>query len=161
MSGAGVALTAVVMAVGIAGTVLPFVPGILLVWAAGLVYGILAGFGAVGIAAFTAMTALMVAGKVAGIVLPARRGKASGAPRTSLLFAAVGAIIGMIVIPIVGLPIGAVAGVFLAERVRLNDWGRAWATTRAVIVGFGIGVLIEMAASVMMVGAWVLWVLAG
>ena len=161
MSGLGIALTALVMAVGIAGTVLPFVPGILLVWAAGLVYGLIAGFGAVGAVAFTLMTGAMIGGKIAGWVLPARRGKASGAPRSSLLFAVVGAIVGMIVIPIVGLPVGAVAGIFLAERLRLGSGSAAWMTTRAVIVGFGIGVLIEMTAAVFMAAVWIVWVLAG
>lgn len=161
MSTAGLVVTGLVMLAGVAGTVLPFVPGILLVWAAGLVYGIVAGFGAVGVVAFGVMTALTVAGKVAGVLLPARRGKASGAPRSSLLFAAVGAVVGMIVIPIVGLPLGAVAGVFLAERVRLDDWAAAWATTREVIVGFGIGVLVELTAAVLMVLVWVGWVVAG
>ena len=44
-----VPLLAVVMAVGTVGTIVPLVPGISLVWTAGLVYGLVRGFGAGGV----------------------------------------------------------------------------------------------------------------
>lgn len=38
-------LTAIVMAVGLAGTVLPVIPGLGLIWLAGVGYGLVTGFG--------------------------------------------------------------------------------------------------------------------
>jgi hypothetical protein len=33
--------------------------------------------------------------------------------------------------------------------------------TKALIVGFGLGVLAQLAAGIAMVGCWIIWVLAG
>lgn len=54
-------LVAIAMAVGVAGTVVPLVPGLGLVVAAALVYGLVEGFGAVGVAAFVVIVLLGVA----------------------------------------------------------------------------------------------------
>jgi len=159
MSGWGIAGVAAVMAVGLVGTVLPFVPGLPLIWAAGLVYGLIAGFGAPGAVAFTTMTVLLVGGMAASFVLPAKSGAASGAPVPTLAAGAVGAIAGFFLIPVVGLPVGAVAGVLLAEYGRTSDWPTARRSTKAVVIGFGLGALAELSAGMLMVACWVVWVL--
>jgi hypothetical protein len=56
-----VPLLGLVMAVGAVGTIVPLVPGISLVWGAGLVYGLDRGFGTIGVVAFAVMTGLAVA----------------------------------------------------------------------------------------------------
>jgi uncharacterized protein YqgC (DUF456 family) len=78
-----------------------------------------------------------------------------------LLLGSIAGIIGFFVVPIVGLPLGAVAGVYLAEYLRTADPGTAWRSTKQVILGFGIGALFEMSAGVVMIVAWVIWVLLG
>ena len=70
-------------------------------------------------------------------------------------------LIGFFVIPVVGLPLGAVAGVYLAERRRLGTHELAWRSTVTVVKAFGVGVLIEMGAGVAMIAAWVVWVVLG
>lgn len=160
MSPAGVALTALVMSVGLAGTLLPFLPGLLLIWLAGLVFGIVDGFGTVGAALFALMTMLLVAGTAARYVLPARRGAGSGVPRSTLLLAAAAGVVGFFVVPVVGLPLGAALGVLLAERGRTRSWAAAWDRTRSVVVGFGLGALAEIGAGLAMVLAWAGWVVA-
>jgi uncharacterized protein YqgC (DUF456 family) len=161
VSGEGVVAVALVMALGVVGTVVPLVPGLGLIWAAGLVYGLLDGFGVVGAMAFTVMTLLVAGGTVAKYVLPSRGGAGRGASRTTLLAGAGCGLIGFFVLPVLGLPLGAVLGVLLAERQRTQDWSAAWYRTRGVIVGFGIGALVEFAAALAMVLVWVGWVLGG
>ncbi len=158
MDAVGVALIAVAMAVGLIGTVIPLVPGLPIIWAAALVYGIAAGFGTTGWIAFGAITILLVGGVVAGLVLPHRRVASKGAPPSTVLAGVVGGIVGFFVIPVVGLIVGAVAGVLVAERIRLPDWGAAWAATKNLLIGFGIGAAVEFGAGVLMVGCWVAWV---
>src|SRR5688500_3847373 len=99
------ALAGVAMQVGLAGTVVPVVPGLRLLWLAGLLYGIAVGFGSVGTAAFVAMTVLAAAGTVAGVVLPHRAAGAAGAARPSLLLGLVAAVVGFFVVPVVGFPL--------------------------------------------------------
>ena len=47
----------------------------------------------------------------------------------------------------------------LAERRRTGGWEAARRSTREVIVGFGIGALLELGAGIAMVVTWVAWVL--
>jgi uncharacterized protein YqgC (DUF456 family) len=154
-----IVLVALVMAVGLIGTVLPFVPGLPLIWGAALVYGLIEGFGITGLVAMAAITVVAIAGMAAKIVLPQRRATTSGAPKSTLLVGSIAGIIGFFVIPIVGLPVGAVAGVYLAEYWRTADPGTAWRSTKQVIVGFGLGALFEMSAGIVMIVSWVVWVL--
>ena len=62
--------------------------------------------------------------------------------------------IGFFVIPIIGLIVGGVLGIYLAEFVRLREPGRAWDSTRAALVAIGIGMLIELTAGLLMFGVW-------
>jgi len=150
-----VALVAVAMAVGIVGTVVPVVPGLVLVWAAGLAYGLGAGFGPVGVAAFAVMTVLAVAGVVAGWVVPHRAAGRAGAPRLSMAVAAVCAVVGFFVVPVVGLFLGFVLGVFLAEVTRLKSSRLAWPSTWRAIKAVGFSMMIEIFAGMCILAVWV------
>jgi uncharacterized protein len=68
-------------------------------------------------------------------------------------------VVGFFVIPVVGLVVGGVAAVYLAELARLQDLGLAWRSTWAVLRGIGIGMLVELTAALLMVGVWTLAVL--
>lgn len=159
MDAFGIFLIALAMVAGLIGTALPLIPGLPVVWAAALLYGLAAGFGATGTVAFTIISLLAIAGIVAGLVLPHRRVAAGGAPRSTVLAGVLGAIVGFFVIPVIGLLIGGVTGIMLAEYRRTSDRGAAWKSTKDMVVGFGIGILAELAAGVAMVLVWAGWVL--
>lgn len=160
-STAVVALVAVAMAVGIAGTVVPLVPGLGLVAGAALVYGIVEGFGGVGVVCFAVIVGIAAAGTAAGIVLPKRAAGGAGAPRTSLLVGAVGAVIGFFAVPVVGLPLGGAIGIFVGELARSGDRAVAWRTTLATLKGFGLATVAQLGAGLAMSVVWVVWVVAG
>lgn len=146
------------MVVGLAGTVVPALPGTPLIWIAALGYGIAAGFGATGIVAMVVISALLVVGIAAKVILPQRAAAGAGAPRSTLVVAAIAGVIGFFLIPVVGMPLGAIVGVLLAEYRRTRDWGPAWRSTKRVIVGFGVGTLVEIGAAAGMIAAWAMWV---
>lgn len=153
-----VPLIAVVMAVGAVGTVVPLLPGLALIWAAGLGYGLAEGFGTAGVAAMVVMTALLVAATIAGWVVPTRRAGGAGASRRSVWLGVGAAVVGFFVVPVVGLPLGGVVGIYLGEHLRTGDPRAAWATTRATITGFGLAALLQLAAALAMIAVWVVWV---
>jgi uncharacterized protein YqgC (DUF456 family) len=153
-------LVAVAMAVGVVGTVVPVVPGLALVWGAALVYGLVDGFGAVGVVAMVVITALAVAGTVAGIAIPRRAAGATGAAASSLWLGGALAIVGFFAVPVVGLPLGGALGIFVGEQLRTKDTGLAWRATRATLTGFGVAALVQVGAALAMVAAWVVWLLA-
>lgn len=158
MSGWGTAAVAAVMVVGLIGTVVPVMPGLVVIWAAGLVYGLVAGFGPAGVTAFILMTALLIGGTIATYVLPHRAGARGGAARSSLRLGLLGGVVGFFVIPVLGLPIGAILGVLVGEHRRLGEWPAAWVTTRRVVVAFGYAIAAEFTCGLLMIGAWVVWV---
>lgn len=154
-----VVLIGLAMAVGLIGTLLPLLPGLPIIWAAALVYGMVESFKGAGAVTFTLITVLAVAGIAAGLVLPHQRVASRGAPVSTVGAGVALGIIGFFVIPVVGLVVGAVGGVLLAERARTGDWATAWTTTKDLLVGFGIGVAVEFAAGLAMIICWVAWVL--
>ncbi len=149
-----------IMLVGLVGVLLPVLPGLLLIGIAGLAWASLDGGGAARWTVAAAMVVVLLAGTVAKYVLPARSARTTGAPRSTVLFGAVGAVVGFFVIPVVGLVIGGVGAVFLAELNRLGDAASAWRSTRAVLVGVGFGVLIELTAGLLAILIWVAGVIA-
>lgn len=156
-----IVVVGILMAIGLAGVIVPFLPGLPIVWGAALLYGLMNGFGALGWTAMAAITALAALGMVASFVLPERAGAASGASRSTRLFAGVTGVIGFFVIPIVGFPIGACAGVLLAQYRETADLADATRATVNVLKGFGVGLIVGLSAGLAMVLIWVAWVVLG
>jgi uncharacterized protein YqgC (DUF456 family) len=55
-------LAGILIAVGIAGVIVPILPGLLLIWGAALFYGLMVGFGFAGWLAMAVITALALIG---------------------------------------------------------------------------------------------------
>jgi uncharacterized protein YqgC (DUF456 family) len=145
-------LLGLVIAVGVVGVLLPALPGTALVAAAVLVWAI--DGGTTGYWVFGGLAlALLVVGTVVKYAVPGRRLKQSGIPaRTQLIGALVG-IIGFFVIPVVGVLIGFVLGIYLAERARLGG-AAAWPSTKQAMRAVGLSILIELAAAVLAALTW-------
>ncbi|HUO46607.1 MAG TPA: DUF456 domain-containing protein [Acidimicrobiia bacterium] len=153
MNEIGLVLVGIAIAVGLVGIVVAVLPGLLLIWAA---VGVWAFFEQTPLAwsIFALATALTVAAQVLKFMVPGRRLEAAGVPRRSLLIGAVLALVGFFVIPVVGLPLGFVAGVYLAERMRHPGHAQAWSATWAAIKAVGLSILIEMGAGLFITALW-------
>ena len=151
MSGLEV-LVALAIAVGIVGVVVPLLPGSLLVLGAILVWALDERTGTAW--SVFAVAALFIAlGAVVKYVVPGRRLKEVGIPTSTLVLGAVLGVIGFFVIPVVGLVIGFVLGVYLSE---LNRLGRqaAWPATAHALKAVGLSMLIEVTASLLAAATW-------
>lgn len=146
------------MVIGLAGVVLPVIPGLLLIAGAAVAWAWLAGGSAPWVVAGV-MLVVLTLGTIAKYVLPHRTLKEIGAPRTTMLLGVLGAVVGFFVIPVVGLIIGGVAGVYLGECQRLRDSGAAWRSTWATTKAIGVGMLLELVAGLMAVAIWLVGVL--
>ena len=144
----GVAL--VVAAVGI---VVPVLPGTALALVALLVWAILTG-GTTAWLVFGIGAVLMGLGLILKYLLPHRSMRASGVPNRSIVVGFVAAIIGFIVIPVVGVLVGFLGGVYAAEQVRLGDWEEARASTWVAMKATGFSILIELAALLITASFW-------
>jgi uncharacterized protein YqgC (DUF456 family) len=158
VSGLGVALVGLAIAVGVAGVVVPVLPGALLVWAAIAVWALAVGSTA-GWAALAAATLLIGGGQLVKVLVPGRRLRDAGVPRQSIFAGLLAAAVGFFVIPVVGFFVGFPLGVYLEERRRLPGHDSAWRSTREALRAIGLSIVIELAATVLAAGAWVAAVL--
>lgn len=148
-----------VIVVGLVGAVIQIYPGSIIVALAVAVWGIVTG-GTIGwVVAVVGVLAVAVAG-VAKYLYAGRYLKSAGVPNRTLLLGAVLGVVGFFVIPVVGLPIGFVLGVYLSEIGRHRDHGGAWRATLAAIRATGLTILIELAGALVATGAWVAGLLA-
>ena len=139
MSTGGLILVALAIAVGLAGILVPLLPGTLLVWAAIAVWSFVVA-STVGWVVLGVVTAVLGAGMLIKYLWPAKRMRAADVSGTTMLAGAVAGIIGFFVIPVAGLIVGFVLGVYLAELARRRDQRRAWASTVHAVKGAALSV---------------------
>lgn len=146
------ACLALVILVGVVGVLVPVLPGSALVVGAVLVWALVQGGG-------TAWTVLVVAvafiaaGTVVKYVVPGRRLQRSGIPASTQWWGALGALVGFFVVPVLGLFLGFVVGVYAAERRRVGH-AAAWPSTTASLRAVGLSMLIELSAVVLAAATW-------
>lgn len=150
-------LVAVVIAVGLAGILVPVLPGSVLVLAGVLVWALDVG-GSVAWVVFAVVTVLLAAGTVVKYAVPGKRLKTAGIPASTQWAGAALAIVGFFVVPVVGIFLGFVLGIYLAEHRRVGA-AQAWPSTTHALKAVGLSILIELAAGVLAAGAWVVGVL--
>jgi uncharacterized protein len=146
-------LVALAIAVGLVGILVPILPGSVLVLAAILVWAWEVG-GTTAWGVFGAAAAVLVAGGVVKFLVPTRRLKDAGVPGSTQWVGAALGVVGFFVIPVVGLFVGFVLGVYLAEYRRLGATA-AWPSTRHALKAVGLSILIELVAGVVATFIWI------
>lgn len=144
---------------GIAGILVPVLPGLPIVWAAIAVWAIAgddpARWPVLAIASVSVGVAM-----VAQFLVPGRRMLEAGLPGRSLTIGGLAGLVGFFVVPVIGLPLFFVAGVYAVERVRLGEHGGAWDATVVALRGVGLSILIELAGGLIAAAAWLVAVVA-
>jgi uncharacterized protein YqgC (DUF456 family) len=158
MSDTGLALVGLAIAVGIVGVVLPILPGALLAWAAIVVWALAVGSATAWVVLVIATLSIGIA-QVVKVLVPGRRLRDAGVPRTSILVGVALAVVGFFLVPIVGLFIGFPLGVYLQERRRLGEHEPAWRSTQEALRAIGLSIAIELAATLLATVAWLAAVL--
>lgn len=159
MSDAGVLLVGVAIAVGIAGVVIPVLPGALLVWAAIAVWAIVVGTSTAW-AVLAGVSVVIGGAQILKLLVPGRQLRNAGVPRRSIVIGLVLACVGFFVIPVVGFFVGFPLGIYVEERRRLGPHAPAWQSTRQALRAIGLSMLIELAATVLAAAVWLVAVLS-
>lgn len=145
-------LVAAAIVVGLLGTVVPVLPGALLVAGAITLWAVDVGGTAAWVTCGSAL-ALLAGGALLKYLVPGRRLSEAGVPARTLWTGAGLGAVGFFVVPVVGLFLGFVLGVWLAERQRLGD--AAGPSTVAALRAVGLSIAIELVASLLAAGVWV------
>lgn len=153
-------LVGLAVLVGLVGIVVPVLPGSALIGVA------------VGVWAFThpstgswvvlaAVVTLLTIGWTGTYVLTGRRVSAAGVPRRSLLVAGLAGIVGFVVVPVVGLLLGFVLGLYAMEHLRLRDSAAARESAWVALRATGLGMLVELGLALLASATWLVAVLVG
>jgi uncharacterized protein YqgC (DUF456 family) len=146
------ALTGLVIALGLVGIVVMVLPGSVLILGALLVWAVLVGETA-GWAVFAVAATFLVVGQIVKYAVPGRRMKDVGVPGSTLLVGGALGVVGFFVIPVVGLPLGFVAGVYVAEHLRVGATA-ARGTTGHALRAVGLSLVIELAFGMLAALTW-------
>ncbi|MET8569995.1 DUF456 domain-containing protein [Streptomyces sp. NPDC004783] len=153
-------LTGLVILLGLFGVLLPGMPGSWLVWAGVLWWSLkdpqpLSWFVLVG------STAVLLLSRAVRWALPPRRPRSDALTHRLTAYAGAGAVLGFVLVPVIGAVPGFLGGIYLAERLRLGRHGEAMTALRTAMRSGGSSLLTELFACLLVTGAWLGAVLAG
>jgi hypothetical protein len=134
--------------VGLTGIIVPVLPGTITLVLATLVWAIVVG----GWPAWTAFGIVLVLGAIGmgtSYVLTGRRLHAAEVPMWPIYVAIAAGIVGIFVIPFLGLPIGFLLGLYIAESLRQQDWRKGATSAVVAIKALGLGILIEFSLAML------------
>jgi uncharacterized protein YqgC (DUF456 family) len=146
--------------VGVAGTIIPVLPGSILIGASLLAWALWGGAGTTGWVVFGIGLVFVLAGMAASAVLTGRKLKEHSIPSRSVVVGLVLGVAGMFIIPVVGLFVGFAVGLLLSELQRTRVFATAVASSWAALKATGLGMIVEfglacLAASTWVIGIWV------
>lgn len=159
MSTAGILVVAFAIAVGLAGILVPLLPGTLLIWLAIAVWALVESTTTSWVV-LGVVTLLLGAGVLVKYLWPVKRMRAADVSGKTLAAGGILGVVGFFIIPVVGLVVGFVGGVYLAELAQRRDRRRAWAATVHAVKGVALSVGVELAAGLLATATWVVGVLA-
>jgi uncharacterized protein YqgC (DUF456 family) len=145
------------IAVGIAGVVVPILPGSILIIVSLLTWALPVA-STEGWVVFAIGTVLAGAGLGAGVVLTGRTLKQRRIPGRSVTIGVLLGVVGMFVIPVVGLFVGFALGLFASEYARQRDARAAVTSSLHALKATGLGILAELALACLAGTTWVIGV---
>ena len=152
-------LGGVLVAVGLAGVVVPALPGVPLVFAGLLLAAASDGFARVGVFTLVVLALLTVLSLVVDIAATALGARKMGASKWALLGSTLGLLAGLF-FGLPGLLIGPFAGAVVAELVTRHDWKQAGRSGLGAWIGFLLGAIgklvIAFAMLAIFLAAWFL-----
>jgi uncharacterized protein len=145
-------LVGLAVLVGLVGIVVPVLPGTVLILVAVLVWTVVVS-STTGWVVFAIVSLFLGAGAVVKYAVPGRRLQAAGVPTRTIVVGGLLGLVGFFVVPVVGLVVGFVLGVYLSELQRVGA-DRARTTTKAAMLAAGLSMLIELAAGLCAALTW-------
>jgi uncharacterized protein YqgC (DUF456 family) len=156
----GFVLTLLVMLVGVAGAVLPGLPGTPLIFIAALVHRLVFGERGASVLVIVVCGVIAAVSLVMEILATTYGAKRMGATWRGILGAGLGAVVGLFFAPL-GLIFGPLLGAFIGEALGGRDAREAGKAGLGAFIGLIVGAAGKLACAVTMIGLWTLNVLLG
>jgi hypothetical protein len=140
---ASIGLVIFLLLLSLIGTLIPIIPGVLLMWVIVFVYAWVDGFTAVSITSIIFISLIALVTGTSDIWLTLFGARKGGASVKSMLIGTAGAIIGSFLFPIVGTIVGYIVGLLLGEYWQHGDWEIAKKAGFGGLAGWGIATVIQ------------------
>jgi len=139
---------------------IPIVPGLTVIWAAQLVFGLIFGFHTTAaIILFVISSLLMIAGSLVDNLLMGSSAAKTGASLTNVTVALVAGAIGSIFLPLFGGILLSLAALFALEYWRRRNWRSAFESTKSMALGCGWAVVARFGIGLVMIALYVAWLI--
>ena len=148
-------LAAILVLIGIAGVILPALPGIPLVFAGLLLSAWADGFANVGWPTLVILAVLTLLSFVVDVLSTAIGAKGAGASRQAIIGSLVGSVAGLFFMP-VGFLAGPFLGALIGEYLHSRQLGLATKVGVATWIGLVLGVALKLALALGMLGLFAL-----
>lgn len=142
------------MLIGVVGSLVPLIPGNLLIALSIVMYAWADGLESIGLFATVFLTLISVIAGTADLWLPLVGAQAGGASAKTIIFGLVGAIVGFVlgsIIPVLGNLIGSLAGyvggIMLSAYQEHGDWNLAFKTSMSGLAGWGLATVVQVVAA--------------
>lgn len=145
-------LAIVLMAVGLAGVVLPFVPGVPLVWLGLFIFASATGFKTISLVTVLIFLVLTIALTVLDFLAPLWGAKKYQASKCGMIGAFLGAIAGIFIFGVWGIISGPFLGAFVGELIAGQSKKQAFKSALGTFLGFLIGTLVRLIVVLIMFG---------
>ena len=152
-------LVIIVILIGIAGCILPVIPGIPIAFAAILLYAWYDGFEQIGTNHLILLAVLTILSIISDYVLIALSSRLAGSSKYSAIGATIGTIVGIFIIPPLGIIIFCLLGAFIAELLFVRDSRKAFRAAIGSIVGLFSGMLFKVVLGIYMLVFFVIKVI--
>lgn len=153
-------LVAALLIAGLAGSLLPLVPGTPLILAAALLHALVTDFSPIGAGRLLMLAALAALAYVLDYVAGAVGAKKFGGSVWALVGALVGAVVGLFFGP-PGLLIGPVVGAVAGELLKSGEVEHSLKAGFGALVGMAVALLARVALAFTMVGLFLWWLWRG
>lgn len=148
-------LCSVLLIAGLAGIILPVLPGVPLAWLGFFVYAIGTGFDRISITTTVVFSVLMVLTLVLDLVAPMLGASKYKASKLGILGSFVGLMAGVIVFGFWGIILGPFIGALLGELVARKQPQQAFKSALGTLLGFLAGSLIKIVVVLTMAGFFI------
>jgi len=150
-----IAFCSLLMLTGLAGVVLPILPGMPLVWLGLFVYALVTGFETISVAAVVVFFVVMVLALALDFFAPMLGARKYRASRLGMFGAFVGFFVGLAVLNFWGIILGPFAGALIGELIVGRRPGLALNSAWGTFVGFVAGTLLRLVVVLAMIGFFI------
>lgn len=152
-------LVILLMLVGLAGIVLPLLPGIALIFIGIAVYGWYEGFQIITPQYLAIMGALTILAMLVDYLAASLGAKYSGSTRAGVWGAFIGMVIGLFILPPAGVLIFPWVGAMLGEYISVNDAEKAVKAGFGTVIGLFSGMIFKLVLGLIMVVSFLIRVI--